>query len=166
MIICSVQTCFVDCLIEQTHPEIRKRYDVDVSCHNISDYRSLFFCTQPLENHVCLFCSLPFIAPIHRHAVHRARGKRLNTKVSVAVERGSIQSFTLDKKIPVKMFYYEDSIVLVLDCVSAEGSWHQEYPRHDGAARLQGQILSVQHYGYPRCSEFPTIYPGLCSGRH
>ncbi len=27
----SVQTCFVDCLIEQTHPEIRKRDDVDVS---------------------------------------------------------------------------------------------------------------------------------------
>lgn len=25
------QTCFVDCLIEQTHPEIRKRYDQDVS---------------------------------------------------------------------------------------------------------------------------------------
>ena len=32
----SVQTCFVDCLIEQTHPEIRKRDDVDVSvdCNN------------------------------------------------------------------------------------------------------------------------------------
>lgn len=31
-----VQTCFVDCLIEQTHPEIRKRDDVDVSvdCYN------------------------------------------------------------------------------------------------------------------------------------
>lgn len=28
----SFQTCFVDCLIEQTHPEIRKRDDVDVSC--------------------------------------------------------------------------------------------------------------------------------------
>lgn len=27
-----LQTCFVDCLIEQTHPEIRKRDDVDVSC--------------------------------------------------------------------------------------------------------------------------------------
>lgn len=27
----SLQTCFVDCLIEQTHPEIRKRDDVDVS---------------------------------------------------------------------------------------------------------------------------------------
>lgn len=27
----SIQTCFVDCLIEQTHPEIRKRDDVDVS---------------------------------------------------------------------------------------------------------------------------------------
>lgn len=26
----SFQTCFVDCLIEQTHPEIRKRYDQDV----------------------------------------------------------------------------------------------------------------------------------------
>uniref|UniRef100_A0A8D0CZR5 116 kDa U5 small nuclear ribonucleoprotein component n=1 Tax=Sander lucioperca TaxID=283035 RepID=A0A8D0CZR5_SANLU len=26
----SVQTCFVDCLIEQTHPEIRKRDDVDL----------------------------------------------------------------------------------------------------------------------------------------
>lgn len=26
-----LQTCFVDCLIEQTHPEIRKRDDVDVS---------------------------------------------------------------------------------------------------------------------------------------
>uniref|UniRef100_A0A8C4YLG7 116 kDa U5 small nuclear ribonucleoprotein component n=1 Tax=Gopherus evgoodei TaxID=1825980 RepID=A0A8C4YLG7_9SAUR len=25
-----VQTCFVDCLIEQTHPEIRKRYDQDL----------------------------------------------------------------------------------------------------------------------------------------
>lgn len=25
------QTCFVDCLIEQTHPEIRKRDDMDVS---------------------------------------------------------------------------------------------------------------------------------------
>lgn len=25
------QTCFVDCLIEQTHPEIRKRDDSDVS---------------------------------------------------------------------------------------------------------------------------------------
>lgn len=34
----SVQTCFVDCLIEQTHPEIRKRDDVDVSvdCNNKS----------------------------------------------------------------------------------------------------------------------------------
>lgn len=28
---CIFQTCFVDCLIEQTHPEIRKRYDQDVS---------------------------------------------------------------------------------------------------------------------------------------
>ncbi len=27
----SPQTCFVDCLIEQTHPEIRKRDDSDVS---------------------------------------------------------------------------------------------------------------------------------------
>lgn len=27
----SSQTCFVDCLIEQTHPEIRKRDDMDVS---------------------------------------------------------------------------------------------------------------------------------------
>lgn len=34
------QTCFVDCLIEQTHPEIRKRYDQDVS--ELSAYSCLW----------------------------------------------------------------------------------------------------------------------------
>jgi len=36
------QTCFVDCLIEQTHPEIRKRYDQDVS--------ELVVCSCPREH--------------------------------------------------------------------------------------------------------------------
>lgn len=50
-----VQTCFVDCLIEQTHPEIRKRYDVDVSCGDKLHFHSFFFfCMESLEN-VCLF---------------------------------------------------------------------------------------------------------------
>lgn len=41
----SVQTCFVDCLIEQTHPEIRKRDDVDVSvyCSNNKHIFALYY---------------------------------------------------------------------------------------------------------------------------
>lgn len=45
VLILFIQTCFVDCLIEQTHPEIRKRDDVDVSVHLIrstSDYTSVY----------------------------------------------------------------------------------------------------------------------------
>lgn len=40
----SPQTCFVDCLIEQTHPEIRKRDDSDVSISllNINNMYLLF----------------------------------------------------------------------------------------------------------------------------
>lgn len=72
--VCSAQTCFVDCLIEQTHPEIRKRDDMDVSAYWKKLILTIYFpsvggCSR--SNHdLCVFIS----APVHWHSLHRTGG--------------------------------------------------------------------------------------------
>lgn len=62
VLILFIQTCFVDCLIEQTHPEIRKRDDVDVSVHLIrSTLITHLFMAEEMNGMFIHFFTLCFV---------------------------------------------------------------------------------------------------------
>lgn len=141
----------MDCLIEQTHPEIRKRDDVDVSVDSnlITShhcYISLTFCIRQQKLTWLLF----FSASIHRHPLYRTGGEFFlllwhNYHILKYI---GLPQYRIAKDCKQQANLSHKTSWLHVFFI--ERSWYQEHPGHNGPARLQRQILSFQHHGYTR----------------